>query len=390
MITPKVSIIIPCYNVEKYIDKCLNSVKEQSYDDYEVILIDDGSTDNTLEKCVEWKNKDERIILISKKNEGLGETRNLGISTANSNYITFLDADDWLSENYLSEMTKGTEGEKNDLVICDFNIVYKNINTNSNNISVVRLPEGKIDKLSEKYILSKARTQACGKLYKKSLFIENNIKEPAHNYEDVATTPYIVAKAKNIYHVAKPLYFYLKNREGSIINYFPYLTDLLLSLTELIQNFQNDNIFEKYRFELRRIFWGELCFLYRMLDTKFSVENEKIKKELCQKCDNIVYKNFPELQFIPKQKFYTDDNLIKDALKCILTQKNQIVNDMSKADCIINFKDKILQKKLSDKIILLDNINNALNDKEKIVWDLADEIFDNLINFQNILKKQQR
>jgi len=130
------------------------------------------------------------------------------------------------------------------------------------------------------------------------LFTENNVKEPAHSYEDVATTPYIVAKAEYIYHVAKPLYFYVKNREGSIINHFQSLEGLLLSLSELIERFKSDNLFNEHYNELRRIFWGELCFLYRMLDTKFSDNDEKKSSYLRDECNKIVYGVFPELEIL--------------------------------------------------------------------------------------------
>lgn len=376
----KVSVIIPCYNVENYIDKCLASVINQTYKDFEIILIDDGSTDNTLNKCIEWKNKDRRIVLVSKKNEGLGETRNLGISMAKSEYVTFLDADDWWDSDYIFKMIQGSQKGKNDLVVCDINIVYKTKICEENKISKIRLPYGNIDIKKEKYLLSKARTQAWGKLYKKSLFIKNNIKEPMHAYEDVATTPYIVAKANSVFHVNKPMYFYFKNREGSIINRFSFIDDLLLSLEEVTELFKRDNLFDEYKYELRRILWGELCFLYRMLDTKFKDNDMEKKLELCKKCDKIVYETFPELQFIAKQRFFAINENIRNGLSNIIPEKKQILNDLQKADFAILFKSESLQSDFKGKIIYLNDIDKDIDDKEQIIWDLADRIYDKLIN----------
>ena len=378
---PKVTVIVPCYNVANYIDRCLTSVINQSYDDYEIILIDDGSTDGTLEKCVEWRNRNSKITLVSQNNAGLGASRNLGISIAKGEYVTFLDADDWWDRDYLFEMYKGAESGKNDLIICDFVYAYEdNGETMLGSPTLVRISEGLINKKNETHLLSRARTQAWGKLYKKSLFLENDIKEPAHAYEDVATTPYIVAKAELIYHVSKPLYFYVKNREGSIINNFPSLADLLLSLNELIEKFKADNIFVEHYNELRRIFWGELCFLYRMLDTKFSENDEKKASRLRDECKKIVYGVFPELETLSKMKFYVKDDVLKRSVGYITLTPKQICNgnDFNKSDIAVCFEDAVLPEDFKGLAIHVQKPENNDIDPEKPVWDLADEVFDRL------------
>ena len=111
----KFTIIIPAYNVEAYIDECLASVAAQSYRDWEAIVVDDGSTDGTGEKCDEWGSKDERIRVVHQENKGQSAARNAGIRTAQGEYILFLDADDWLEPNALSLLAKQAEGED---VIC--------------------------------------------------------------------------------------------------------------------------------------------------------------------------------------------------------------------------------------------------------------------------------
>src|SRR5699024_3819356 len=102
-----VSVIIPCYNVEKYIERCIKSVLFQSFLNFEVIVINDGSTDKTEHLLIELEREDSRIRLINKKNGGLSEARNTGIKIAKGSYITFIDSDDYVSQDYFSNLVKG-------------------------------------------------------------------------------------------------------------------------------------------------------------------------------------------------------------------------------------------------------------------------------------------
>ena len=104
-----VSVIVPAYNVERYIDRCLESIIGQTYTDLEIILLNDGSTDGTDSKCLFWKQRDPRIIYISKNNEGLGSTRNRGLEVANGEYICFVDTDDWLERDCIEKMIQCME-----------------------------------------------------------------------------------------------------------------------------------------------------------------------------------------------------------------------------------------------------------------------------------------
>lgn len=96
---PAISIIVPVYNTEKYLNRCMKSVTEQSFQDLEIILIDDGSTDHSLEICKQWKEKDNRIIVIHQKNAGAGAARNAGLKIATGKYIGFVDSDDWIEKD---------------------------------------------------------------------------------------------------------------------------------------------------------------------------------------------------------------------------------------------------------------------------------------------------
>lgn len=115
-----ISIIIPVYNVFDWLDECLESVVNQTFSDFEVLLINDGSTDGSDKKCEEWEEKDSRIRYISKKNEGLSLTRNLGLREATGEYIIFIDSDDWLDLEYIEKLYTTACNTGADIVECDF------------------------------------------------------------------------------------------------------------------------------------------------------------------------------------------------------------------------------------------------------------------------------
>ena len=103
-VSDTVSVIIPVYNSQEYIDRCVSSVLKQTYNNIEVILVNDGSTDGSLGKCESWKKKDSRVIILDKENEGIGFTRNAGVRIAGGKYITFIDSDDWVEEGYVEKL----------------------------------------------------------------------------------------------------------------------------------------------------------------------------------------------------------------------------------------------------------------------------------------------
>jgi len=115
-----VSVVVPVYNVEKYVDRCLESIVNQSYRNIEILLIDDGSTDDSGRICDLWAAKDCRICVYHKENEGLGSARNLGIERAKGEYIAFIDSDDWWELDLVEKMITVGESKKADLIFMDF------------------------------------------------------------------------------------------------------------------------------------------------------------------------------------------------------------------------------------------------------------------------------
>ena len=121
---PLISLVIPVYNVEKYLDKCMESVLAQTYDNYEVILVDDGSTDNSGKMCDEYAERDSRVTVYHQKNSGVSVARNVGIENAKGEFISFIDSDDWVDESYLEKLVNAQIKYNADLTICEYTNVY--------------------------------------------------------------------------------------------------------------------------------------------------------------------------------------------------------------------------------------------------------------------------
>lgn len=209
-----VSIIVPVYNVEHYINDCLTSLVTQTYKNIEIIIVNDGSKDKSLMKIEDWHNRYKNIIkIIDKENGGLSSARNSGLDIALGEYISFVDSDDYIDQNTITNMVMNIEKYNCDIAICGRFDVFED-----NKKARFILEEEKIYKteeaINELLIGNHLDFSACDKLYKRELW--EFIRFPnGRNNEDIATIPLIINKAKNICHVGKPLYFY-RHRESSI------------------------------------------------------------------------------------------------------------------------------------------------------------------------------
>lgn len=208
-----ISVIVPIYNVEEYLDECIISIVNQTYKNLEIILVDDGSPDNCSKICDNWAIKDNRIKVIHKNNGGLSDARNTGLDIATGDYVSFIDSDDWISNNFIEKLLNISKYEKADIVACSINNVYSNkvikyqtkpIIGTSNNIYPLIYCENTFFSIS-----------ACNKLYKKNCW--NNIRFPyGKTCEDAFTTYLLVDKANKIVQIDEPLYYY-RIRENSIM-----------------------------------------------------------------------------------------------------------------------------------------------------------------------------
>lgn len=213
-----VSIVVPCYNVEKYVVKCIESLINQTYSDIEIIAVNDGSTDSTIDILTSIAKTDERIKVYNKKNGGLSDARNYGLSKSNGNYICFADSDDYVDEKYIEKMYTNMEESKADIVACDFWYVdeygkkWSSSKNKSNKIF------NNIEAIKDIFTLTQSlEVMTWNKLYRKELFTKNNIEFPFGKlHEDNFTTYKLFYYSKNISLINDKLYYYLQ-RGNSIM-----------------------------------------------------------------------------------------------------------------------------------------------------------------------------
>lgn len=216
---PLVSVIIPVYNVEKTIKKCIDSIINQTFRDLEIIIVNDGSTDKSLEICKNYKSLDSRILLISKKNGGLSSARNAGITMSKAKYISFVDGDDFINRDMISRMINGfTLSDEVDITIVGHNVVDENyklqeINTMKSS-NFFSKKEALIELINDKNIHS----YSWDKMYKRKLFEDVTFPEK-RIFEDIATTYKLFYKSNLIYHCGgEPEINYYRNPNGITSN----------------------------------------------------------------------------------------------------------------------------------------------------------------------------
>ena len=237
-VNPKVSIIIPAYNVEKYIIRCLESVAAQTCQNLEIIIVNDGSTDSTKQLCAGFVKNEPRAKLINQKNQGLSIARNHGIEQATGDYLALIDGDDEIAPDFVEKLATAVIKSNSDIAVCGYRIISEQSQTSvSPPIAQVSGSNATVNLLTQQ---KNYDVIACNKLYKRELF--KYIKYPARQiHEDNLTTYKLYAAAKKVCFLEEPLYFYHK-RSGSITTTTKKTQSLFVkqqAAREAIQYFQD-------------------------------------------------------------------------------------------------------------------------------------------------------
>ncbi len=245
-----ISIIVPVYNVDAYLDECLASIAAQTFSAIEIILINDGSTDGSGEICRRWSKNDARIVYIDKENEGLGPTRNLGVQRSNYEFILFVDSDDWIAPTMVEKLYAGFSGADVDMSFCDrYNY------TREGELYRVEqdIPHGGIiDVAAAPSVVFGTYIQSWAKLFRKSILEDNGIVQAAGYYED-GTTPVSIALCRKIYYVQEALYYY-RFRDDAISDKAEALPALRNHFSVLRETFKRHGLFDTYKTGLERFF----------------------------------------------------------------------------------------------------------------------------------------
>lgn len=321
----KITVIIPIYNVEKYLEKCINSVLNQTYKDLEIILINDGSTDNCKMICEKYKNKDERIIFIDKENEGLSTSRNRGLEIATGEYIAFLDSDDWIDKDMYEMLINLAEKYNVDIVECGYRNVYDDFNL-ENNLDIDKedfIIVSNEEALRRLVFTEGVSTVVWNKIYKRDTlqgikFEENKI------YEDLFFTHKAIYKSKKLISVKSKKYNYRRNREGSITadkfsNKNMDYIDGINSRIEFFKSIGNKICLEEtYKFKLAKL----LEYVYIIYDQKIDKKIlNRVTRELSSLAGNINFKTIGYGLNIKYLIYKIDENLYYNVLKKIRKSK---------------------------------------------------------------------
>lgn len=251
---PLISIVIPVYNVEQYLDYCMQSVFAQTYKNLEIILVDDGATDSSGKMCDEYAKKDARVKVIHKENGGLSSARNTGMKEVNGEYFSFIDSDDYIRVDYISKMYEYMLNDNADMVVCSFKKVVKDEEFRT--VSACASEHYVFEKEMARYkILSRqVPIYAHGKLYKAELAKEMEFPV-GRLHEDIPVTWNVIQYVNKMTYAKDEIYFY-RQRVDSIINakYRHGRMDQLYFSEEILAEFREKN--EYYYAAVSRCFFS--------------------------------------------------------------------------------------------------------------------------------------
>lgn len=311
---PLISVVVPIYNVEAYLKNCIESLLEQDYENYEIILVDDCSTDHGLEIAKEYLRKvPEKCKLVQRKeNGGLSAARNSGIKVAIGEWITFIDSDDWVANDYLSSLYNVAYQDDADVVMGNIYYAYSRSNVRAST-AFGNLKNG----ADNKEIIAICKSYACGRLFKTKLFLESQIyfPEDIKRSEDIGTIIPILTRARHISLVEKPLYFYFQ-RSTSISN-----SNINVDLSFYPQTLQRMYDLSKSGFESELEFRSVHEMLYGMV--LLMLESNKPVTEFRNHVDRF-NQNFPNwrknqyISWLPKEKYIF---ILLSGKKCYLALK---------------------------------------------------------------------
>lgn len=280
---PRISVIVPFYNVEGYIEKCLETLVNQTFQDIEIILVNDGSKDRSEEIAKKFANRYEnKIVYLEKENGGLSSARNFGLAHARGEYVAFVDSDDYIEKNMYEKMYNLIIKERSDMVECDFYWEYPNKK---------KIDTGKLYN-NKNQMLENVRVVAWNKLIKKEIIDKHGIEFPnGYQYEDVEFTYKLIPYIQKVSFLKEPMVHYIQ-RTKSISNSQNEKTMQIFDVLEHVINYYKENgLYKNYEKELEYIYvrYAFCSSLKRIM----KIEDEELKDKLIKKTWDIVNEKFP-------------------------------------------------------------------------------------------------
>lgn len=301
----KISIIIPVYNGEKYIEKCLDSIKNQTFKDYEVLIINDGSKDNTKNLIEKYLN-DKRFKLFNRTNHGIGASRNFGLDESSGEYICFIDSDDYVDKKYLEKLYNKISKENLDIVVCNYIELNEELNIEKkikikafNNTTIYKNPE----------LLLSINKSPWNKIYRKSIL--ENIKFPTDlKYEDTEFLCKALYNSK-IGYVDEFLNYYVIHTNSETTTMDKRVFDILNIIDNIRKFYENSNDYIKEYIDKMSL---QILTTYT-IQQRYQ-KDKKLAKEFINKAFNYMEKNISNF----KKNSYFKDRGIKGII-----EKNKVL-----------------------------------------------------------------
>jgi len=292
MPAPEISVVIPVYNVRDYLPKCLDSVLGQTFRDFELIAVNDGSKDDSLEILKRYAEQDERIRIIDKANGGLSDARNAGMAVARGEFIQFIDSDDFIEPDLLGKCRAKLQATGADMVIFDvyqyhqktgLRETIRNCYDDSAVYTLAEHPE----------MMTKILNAAWNKMYRLALFQDSGITYPwGCYYEDLGTTYRLLARCRKIAFLNEPLYDYLVDRPGNLTSQFSFSAYHVLDMIKITaDDFKANGWYEQYYEELKYLAGVNIM---ECLKKTRDVQDAKMVDKYIDVCFWFLNRNWPE------------------------------------------------------------------------------------------------
>lgn len=272
---PAISVIVPVFRTEQYVEQCIKSILHQTFQDFEILCIDDASPDDSLPIIESLAERDDRIKIIRhQSNMGLGAARNTGIKQARAEYVGGVDSDDYVMPEFLAQLHAGTDGGMTDIVVCGIECL-----ASSNGVltrSLLDTTVNVVDPLStQNNIFGMTTPSFCNKLWRRNLFIDNDICFPTDiYYEDLATTPRVLSFARRVRYTGGKCYKYVLRNDTIIGGYsLKHLIDYF-KVFDILKDFcVSNNIYEERKAQMRQQLLNHLEFHTRNVLDKVQGHN---------------------------------------------------------------------------------------------------------------------
>ena len=281
----KLSVIVPVYKVEEYLSKCLDSLVKQELKDIEIIVINDGSPDDSQLIIDEYKKKYSNIKAYKKENSGLSDTRNMGLKYATGEYVAFLDSDDSVRSDMYLKMYEKAKSNDFDVVACDVKYVY------SDHEEII-VTDPKEDTSDIKKAFINLYPAVCTKIFKREILINNNLFfKSGVWYEDVEFMYRLLPHIKNIGVIHEPFYEYLQREKSITSTISPKIYDYIHNMNGVLDYYKENKIYDKYQKELE---YAYVRYVYAtFIKTCLGYDKEAYLKAVRDAIDS-VHEHFPK------------------------------------------------------------------------------------------------